>query len=126
MKATAITLLALLLPLQAQAQPVELTLNCQYEEAFDVVNNQYLGRWSDSFSAIVRMQTDGTATIDVSTGECKHFKGRFNELKVGVGCLNLDINSLLDIDRIDGAFSLTTGHPILSYEGHCKPSSKLF
>jgi hypothetical protein len=35
MKATTITFLALLLPLQAQAQTVEVTLNCQYETAWD-------------------------------------------------------------------------------------------
>lgn len=134
MKATAIALLAALLPLQAQA--TELILNCQYEIAFDLVKDRGepgsgMPR-SGSFSAIVRMQSDGWATIDVSAGDCRHFRGSFSELKLAVGCLDQDTPSTLDIDRTDGAFTLVetrehaTTQPIMEYQGHCKPTNKLF
>jgi hypothetical protein len=129
MKAIAITLLALLLPLHTQAQPVELTLICQGEAAFNLVKNRNLPLpWSGSFTAIVRMQTDGRATVDVNgdAGDCKRFVGPFNELKVLVGCIKPDIPSTLDIDRIDGAFSLVLPGGVVEYDGHCKPAKKLF
>ena len=128
-------MLPLLMPLQAQAQPVELTLNCQYERALDFMKNQQL-RSSGSFAAIVRMQTDGTATIDVNTGGCEHFVGWFNELKVVGNCdlsniKPVPLRSLLTIERVSGRFEhgVAMGHEggsyVVSY-GHCKPSKKLF
>ena len=140
MKATAITLLSLLLPLQAQAQPVELTLNCQYE--WEVVNDQRI-KSSSSFSAVVRMQTNGNAMIETNDLVCEHFVGSFNEIRVSVECeRNIGIfpptilHRRLEIDRIDGAFRLelevhadTEPRKELSfheYYGHCKSGSKLF
>jgi hypothetical protein len=149
MKATAITLLALLLPLQAQAQPVELTLICQGERTFNLVNNPNLPLpWSGSFTAIVRMHTVGdddgacrsvgacgVAMVDVNLGDrgpddCEHFGGTFSELDVRVMCINTKTPNLLSIDRIDGAFKLVIRNrgiePVVEYDGHCKPSKKLF
>ena len=140
MKAAPITLLALLLPLQAQARDVELTLNCQYE--WEVVDDQRT-KMSSSLSAVVRMQTNGDAMIETNDLVCEHFVGSFNEVRVSVEC-ELPIGAFpptilhrrLEIDRIDGAFRLelevhvdTEPRKDLSfhvYYGHCKPSSKLF
>ena len=76
------------------------------------------------------MQIGGRATVDVNgDSDCKHFVGPFSELKVLVGCINPDIHSNLDIDRIDGAFSLVksiAGMGVVEYDGHCKPSKKMF
>lgn len=140
MKATAITLLAFTVAPQAQAQPVELTLNCLYE--WEVVNDQRI-KSSSSFSAVVRMQTNGNAVIETNDLVCEHFAGSFNEVKVSAECdLTIDIlpprilHRQLEIDRIDGAFRLELEvHvdteprkelPFYLYYGHCKPGSKLF
>jgi hypothetical protein len=110
-------MLALLMPLQAQAQPVEPTLVCQGETAFDLVKNRNLPLpWSGSFTAIVRMLTvehtiGGAAMVDVNSGDpgpddCEHFGGTFSELDVLVDCINPKIHNMLSIDRIDGALWL--------------------
>lgn len=140
MKATAITFLALLSPLQAKAQPSELTLNCQYERLWNMTTNENSAS-SGSFSAIVRMQTDGTATIDANTAGCAHFVGSFSELRVSGECENtidtggsaMKVHSLLYIDRVGGAFEhvvgLHTQHTkdtLNNYSGRCVPAKKLF
>jgi hypothetical protein len=140
----AIGLLSLLLPLEARAQPIELTLNCQYETVLDATTRR-TSESSGSFSATVRMQTlnDGTsnAVIEATTELCQHFVGSFTELVVGGECHNaIDVSgttiySSLFVDRISGSFdhSLVTGtqpsKPATSihlYSGHCKPGKKLF
>lgn len=148
MKATAVGLLALLFPLQAGAQSVELTLNCDYETASDMNAHDADGKpvfpaavkSSGSFSAIVRL-ADDTATIEATTSGCYHFVGSFSELSVGGECENtvnsgsMTIHDWLDIDRVSGAFELKTlmstrpNKPPVSfvwYYGHCKPGKKIF
>jgi hypothetical protein len=140
MKATAITLPALLLPLQAQAK--ELVLNCQYETAWDSDKSQN-STSSGSFSATVILSERGdVAVIKATTWGCAIFEGWFSELSVTGECektistsARTTIHSWLDIDRISGEFE----HKVLLgteptkpassfvwYYGHCKPGSKLF
>lgn len=138
MKATAITLLALLLPLDAQAQAVKLTLNCQSETASDRLHGGGESSSSNSFSASVYMRTDGSAVI-VTTSSCPSFLGSFDELQVQGECeitiTTVTIHSWLEIDRISGAFELgvlmsTDPHKppssFVAYDGHCKLGNKLF
>jgi hypothetical protein len=53
-----------LLPLQAQAQEIQLTLNCQIERAHDFKTRQSPS--SGSFAAIVHMSNSQDATIKVT------------------------------------------------------------
>jgi hypothetical protein len=141
MKATVVvTILALVSPVQAKAAPSELTLNCEYEKVWHMTTNQN-SESSGNFSVVIRMQTDGTASIDANTAGCALFVGSFSELSVGGECENtintsgsaMKVHSLLYIDRVSGAFEHTVGlhtprtkDTIDTYSGHCAPAKKLF
>jgi hypothetical protein len=132
MKTAAIALLALLLPAQARAQVVELTLNCRYESAYEPLKAQSEAPVSGSFSAIVRMQTNQVATMDATTSGCFDYVGTFNELEVAGECerdvASTKVKATLRINRISGAFEedLTIGKSYTIFEGHCTPAKKLF
>jgi len=138
MKSAAVTILSLLLSsLQAEAQLVELTLNCTYETAYDFKTSREETTTGD-FSAIVRMQTlkDGTnnATIHATTQACFDFDGFFDELQVYGDCERTlapgdKYKANLRINRINGAFSNTvffSEKSALTFSGHCTPGKKLF
>ena len=137
MRTAAIAFLALLLPLQARAQSVELTLNCNYESAFDVMKRQ-TRKTSGDFSAIVRMQEGATpsATIEATTTGCFDYVGSFNELGVSGDCeraisLGDSVKKFkvtLSIDRISGTFqhNVLFGDSYTWYYGRCTPAKKLF
>jgi hypothetical protein len=132
------TLLLLFLSLQAQAQVVELTLNCEYESTYDS-KTSLEEKTTGGFSAIVRMQTirDGAnnATIRATTPFCFDFDGSFNELQVYGDCeRNLSpseqFKATLRINRISGEFENTLvqgkNSGLRIYIGHCTPAKKLF
>jgi hypothetical protein len=136
MKTAALTILSLFsLPLQAQAQVTELTLNCEYETSVDMKQREE--RMSGSFSAIVQMQMlkDGksNATIRATTLMCAYFEGSFDELTVRGECertigSSLKVHASLQIDRINGVFdnTLIKGDSLVIYSGRCTPAKKLF
>jgi hypothetical protein len=132
----AVISLFLLVPLQAKAQSVELTLNCQYESSYDL-KTSLTEKMSGGFSAIVQMQTlkDGatTATIQATTIYCFNFSGGFGDLEVAGDCERTlsqseKVKASLRINRINGEFDNTT--MVGSYQklltGHCTPAKKLF
>jgi hypothetical protein len=131
MRTVGIVLLAVLVPLQGWAQTVDLTLNCQYESVFDPTTT-LRSPSSGSFSAIVRMRTDGTATIEATTGGCFDYVGSFTELQVSGDCKNTiggtKWAAVLTIDRISGEFShaVFSGKSSKLYDGHCTPGKKMF
>ena len=126
--ATAISLLALLLPAQAWAQT--LTLNCQYESSYDAKANSETPI-SGGFSAIVRM-AETIATIEATTFGCFDYVGSFTEQEVAVGCervaAGVKIKATLTINRINGDFSHTTliGQSYRMNSGRCTVAKKLF
>jgi hypothetical protein len=139
----AVAFLFLLMPLQAKAQSVELTLVCQYETSLDV-RKSLAQEISGSLSAIVHLQSlsDGrqAATIQATTVYCFNFEGSFNDLVVNAECKRILDNSTkveasLQINRISGEFDQTlklenssrlefNSSSLIS--GHCKPAKKLF
>jgi hypothetical protein len=132
----AVVSLFLLVPLQAKAQSVELTLNCEYESSYDLKTN-LTERTSGGFSAIVQMQTlkDGTtnATIQATTIYCFNFLGSFGDLEVAGDCERTlgdskRVKASLRINRINGEFDNTTivGNYWKQLTGHCTPAKKLF
>jgi hypothetical protein len=141
MKSAAVTILSLLLSsLQAEAQAAELTLNCQYESAYDSEKRQEENTTGD-FSAVVRMQTlnNGTqiATIQATTVAFVDFVGSFDELQVYRDCERTwtsdsgssgKAKANLRINRISGAFSHTVFFETtaLIFSGHCTLGKKLF
>ena len=129
MKALPVLLMALL-PLQARAQEIQLTLNCQSENVYDGETKQE-GPSSESFSAIVRMSGSEDATIEATTGFCPNYAGSFSELEVVATCYRAAVVgdsayfAFLVINRVSGAFDLTNaGGPARiawRYTGHCMP-----
>jgi len=121
-----------LLPLKIQAQ--EIQLNCQVERSVELKSGKEIA--PESFSAIVRMTQDGTATIDATTGFCFNYVGSFSEQEVDGSCertvsiagKNEKFTARLTINRFNGAFdhSLMTGLSIYSSSGRCTPGKKLF
>ena len=122
-----------LLPLQAQAQEIQLTLNCQIERAHDFKTRQSPS--SGSFAAIVHMSNSQDATIKVTTGSCFNYVGSFSEQEVIGECKRTVGDSkywaYLTINRINGefehVFTSSGGSAEIEYsEGHCTPGKKLF
>jgi hypothetical protein len=125
-----------LLPLQAQAQQVQLTLSCQIESAVDFKRG-HEGQSSGSFSAILRMSNSRDATIEATTDFCSNYVGSFTEREVNGDCErivgNLRYWALLAINRINGGFrryfvssSTTDVITDVKYSGHCTPGKQLF
>lgn len=134
--AAAVTSLFLLMPLQAKAQNIELTLNCEYESLYDY-KKALQEDTSGSFSAIVPMLTlkDGAAvaTIQATTLYCFNFEGSFSDLEVYGDCErtlsdSTKVKASLRINRVNGEFdnTLIQGNSIRNFAGHCKPAKKLF
>ena len=128
MKALPVLLIALL-PLQARAEEIQLTLNCQSENVYDGQTKKE-GPSSESFSAIVRMSGSEDASIEATTGFCPNYEGSFSELEVVATCYRTaDVGdskfAFLTINRVSGAFDLTNaGGPARTarrYTGHCTP-----
>jgi len=121
----AVPLLAGLLPFQAWAQqPVELTLNCQYERLYDLTAGT-AERMTGNFSAIVRIDdSSSTATIEATTPACRNYlDDAVTKLQVMGLCKNEGHRYMLTIDRIGGAFSyigLLGGSDVI-HQGHCTP-----
>jgi len=133
MKSLPVLLIAFL-PLQAQAQEIQLTLNCQIERAHDFKTRQ-AGPSSGSFSAIVHMSNSQDATIEVTTGFCFNYVGSLSEQEVIGECKRTVGDSkywaYLTINRINGefehVFTSSGGSAEIEYsEGHCTPGKKLF
>ena len=129
-----LVLLIALLPLQAQAQEIQLTLNCQIERAHDFKTRQK-GPSSGSFSAIVHMSNSQDATIEVTTGFCFNYVGSLSEQEVIGECKRTVGDSkywaYLTINRLNGefehVFTSSGGSAEIEYsEGHCTPGKKLF
>jgi hypothetical protein len=129
---TLLVLLIALLPLQAQAQEIQLTLNCEIERAHDFKTRQ-AGPSSGSFSAIVHMSNSQDATIEVTF--CFNYVGSLREQEVIGECKRTVGDSkywaYLTINRINGefehVFTSSGGSAEIEYlEGHCTPGKKLF
>ena len=127
-----LVLLIALLPLQAQAQ--EIQLNCQIERAHDFKTRQG-GPSSGSFPAIVHMSNSQDATIEVTTGFCFNYVGSFSEQEVIGECKRTVGDSKYwayqTINRTNGEFEhvfrSSGGSAEIEYlEGHCTPGKKLF
>ena len=122
-----------LLPLETQAQQIQLTLNCQIESAVDFKTG-HEGQSSGSFSAIVRMSNSQDATIEATTDFCSNYVGSFTEREVNGDCErivgNLRYWALLTINRINGGYfvssSTTDVITDVEYSGQCTPGRKLF
>ena|SRR6516165_9089743 len=128
MKALPVLLIALL-PLQAQAEEIQLTLSCRSENVYDGQTKKE-GPSSESFSAIVRMSGSEDASIEATTGFCPNYEGSFSELEVVATCYRTaDVGdskfAFLTINRVSGAFDLTNAggpaHTAQRYTGHCTP-----
>jgi hypothetical protein len=139
-----LVLLMALLPLQTQAQEIQLTLNCEIESAFDVKTHR-ADASSGGFSAIVRMSSnsqDGTVTIEATTVGCNDYAGSFDELRVSGECNRTvgtsKTHTFLRIDCISGAFEYTfllkqpqlfgqeSRQTAVQYSGHCTPGKRPF
>src|SRR5215831_12814452 len=130
----ALLVLIALLPLQARAQEIQLTLSCLSENVYDGQTKQE-GPSSESFSAIVRMSGSEDASIEATTGFCPNYEGSFSELEVVATCYRTaDVGdskyfAFLAISRVSGAFDLTNAggpeHTARQYTGHCTPGKKL-
>ena len=125
----ALPVLIALLPLQAQAEEIQLTLSCRSENVYDGQTKKE-GPSSESFSAIVRMSGSEDASIEATTGFCSNYEGSFSELEVVATCYRTaDVGdskfAFLTINRVSGAFDLTNaGGPARTarrYTGHCTP-----
>ncbi len=132
MRAVAITFIfLLLLPFQAQAQVVELTLSCEYERTYDPTTSleQEL---SGNFSAVVRMTPPAAATMVATSVGCFDYDGSFDELEVYGDCertiSNIKTKKSLKINRINGQFEETSliGKHFNIHYGHCVVKKKLF
>jgi hypothetical protein len=130
-----VAILITLLPLQTQAQEIQLTLSCQVERA---VNLKTKGEEiaPESFSAIVHMMPGtgpsiGSVVIEATT-KCPTYKGTFTEQEVNGDCAggigSYNIHAELKINRINGAFEHFFNSPLsmVKYSGHCTPGKKLF
>jgi len=122
------------LPLQAQAQQTQLTLNCQIESAYDV-RAKRADASSGSFSAIVRMSSkDDIAKIEATTDGCFDYEGSFDELQVSGECNRTvettQFHAFMRIDRITGKFehifyfgdvgpAAKNVENAVEYSGHC-------
>ena len=119
-----------LLPLQARAEEIQLTLSCRSENVYDG-ETKHEGPSSESFSAIVRMSGSEDATIEATTDFCPNYAGSFSELEVVATCYRAAVVgdsayfAFLVINRVSGAFDLTNaGGPARTarrYTGHCTP-----
>lgn len=139
MKRVALIIFGLSIGLKANAAPIELTLNCEYERASDMKGNTTPA--SGSFSAVVRMDVIGSTqlvSVETTTPVCSYFVGSFTNLTVDGECersfkhgsVNVDFKETIHIDRINGSFDHVTigGSPayLWTYSGRCVPAKKLF
>jgi hypothetical protein len=129
-RAVVITLIFLLLPLQAQAQVSELTLSCEYKSVSDLMKLSGEQEMSGSFSAVVRMTPPAFAKIEATTEGCGIYNGWFDDLEVSGDCErtigHIEIKTSLRINRINGAFEETflSGNKLYLQRGRCVVVSK--
>lgn len=131
-RAAAITFIFLfLLPFQAQAQVVELTLSCEYKSTYDPTAGLE-EKLSGTFSAVVRMTPPALARIEATTPGCFDYDGSFSEQEVYGDCersiSNIKTKKSLRINRINGRFKETSliGKSFSIHDGHCVMKKKLF
>jgi hypothetical protein len=134
MKAAGVGMILLsFVPISARGQSAELTLNCRYETAYDIMKNRN-EEMSGGFSAIVRMSSanNPVATIEATTFLCGSYEGTFSDLEVSGKCERTlagdKMSATLTVDRISGAFEhdvFQTKSAVI-YSGLCTPAKKLF
>jgi hypothetical protein len=122
-----------LLPLETQADQIQLTLNCQVENAIDMKTTQE-SKSSESFSAIVHLPNsqNDVAIIEATTFGCFDYVGSFSELEVSGDCERtvgtMKFREMLTINRVTGSFehNFFLGNDAMEYSGHCTPGKRLF
>ena len=129
--------LFILLALPAQAQNLNLRLNCQGATSFDYKTGQW-NQVVESFFAKVHIRVPrddvSEATIAATTLYCQRFVGRSTDWEVGGECEGVmksgeKVLATLKVNNGSGIFTHTiiqAGHPVMSYSGYCTPAKKMF